>query len=62
MLGGSGTIMGAFFGAIVLADLSTGFSIEGVSANVLYIINGAAILIAMVANVQLTRVRERGGR
>jgi simple sugar transport system permease protein len=62
MLGGSGTIMGAFFGAIVLADLSTGFSIEGVSANVLYIINGAAILIAMVANVQLAKVRERRGR
>jgi simple sugar transport system permease protein len=62
MLGGSGTIIGAFFGAIVLANLSVGFAIEGVSANLLYVINGAAILIAMVANVQLARLRERGGR
>jgi simple sugar transport system permease protein len=62
MLGGSGTIMGAFFGAVVLANLSVGFAIEGVSANLLYVINGAAILIAMVANVQLARLRERGGR
>jgi len=62
MLGGSGTIIGAFFGAIVLANLTTGFAIEGVSANLLYVIDGAAILIAMVANVQLARLRERGGR
>ncbi|HWG00595.1 MAG TPA: ABC transporter permease [Trebonia sp.] len=62
MLGGSGTIMGAFFGAIVLANLSVGFAVQGVSANVIYVIDGAAILIAMVANVQLTRLRERGGR
>jgi simple sugar transport system permease protein len=62
MLGGSGTIIGAFFGAILLATLSVGFAVEGVSANLLYVINGAAILIAMVANVQLARLRERGGR
>jgi simple sugar transport system permease protein len=62
MLGGSGTILGACFGAVVLADLQTGFSVEGISASVIYIIEGAAILIAMVANVWLTRVRERGGR
>jgi simple sugar transport system permease protein len=60
MLGGSGTIIGAFFGAIVIANLTTGFSVEGVSANLLYIIYGAAILIAMVANVTLARLRERG--
>jgi simple sugar transport system permease protein len=62
MLGGSGTIIGACFGAILLATLTVGFTIEGVSANILYVINGAAILIAMVANVQLTKIRERRGR
>ena len=62
MLGGSGTVIGAFFGAIVLANLSVGFAVEGVSANLYYVIEGAAILIAMVANVQLARLRERGGR
>jgi simple sugar transport system permease protein len=60
MLGGSGTIFGAFLGAIVLATLQDGFDIAGISANPLPIIFGGAILIAMVANVQLTRLRQAG--
>ncbi len=60
MLGGSGTILGAFLGAIVLATLTDGFDIIGVSANPLPIIFGGAILVAMVANVQLARLRGSG--
>jgi simple sugar transport system permease protein len=60
MLGGSGTIIGAFLGGIMLAVLINGFSVIGISANPLPIVFGAAILIAMIANVQLTRLRERG--
>jgi simple sugar transport system permease protein len=60
MLGGVGTILGAALGAIVLATLTDGFSILGVSANPLDIIFGGAILIAMIANVQLARLREAG--
>jgi simple sugar transport system permease protein len=60
MLGGSGTILGAFLGAIVLATLTDGFDIIGISANPLYIIFGGAILVAMIANVQLTRLRRAG--
>jgi simple sugar transport system permease protein len=60
MLGGSGTIFGAFLGAIVLATLTDGFDILGVSANPLPIIFGGAILVAMVANVQLARLRGSG--
>ena len=33
MLGGSGTILGAFLGAIVLAVLIDGFNVIGISAN-----------------------------
>jgi simple sugar transport system permease protein len=62
MLGGSGTIIGAFFGALVLAILLNGFPIIGVNADVLSIVFGVAILGAMVVNVQLTRLRERGQR
>lgn len=62
MLGGVGTIIGAFFGAVVLGILLDGFPLVGVSADPLFIIFGAAILVAMVANVQLTRLRERGQR
>jgi simple sugar transport system permease protein len=60
MLGGSGTILGAFLGALVLATLTDGFSILGVSANPLPIIFGGAILVAMIANVQLARLRGAG--
>jgi simple sugar transport system permease protein len=60
MLGGSGTILGAFLGAIVLATLQDGFDIMGISANPLYIVFGGAILVAMIANVQLARLRGAG--
>src|SRR6266536_1843939 len=60
MLGGVGTILGGLLGAIVLATLLDGFQIIGVSANPLNIIFGAAILIAMIANVQLARLRVEG--
>jgi simple sugar transport system permease protein len=60
MLGGIGTVIGAFFGAVVLGLLTDGFDILGVSANPLDIIFGAGVLIAMIANVQLARLRERG--
>jgi simple sugar transport system permease protein len=60
MLGGSGTVLGAFLGAIALATLIDGFDVQGINANAVQIVFGSAILIAMVANVQLARLRERG--
>ena len=60
MLGGSGTIIGAFFGGILIAVLFIGFEVIGISANPLNIFLGAAIILAMIANVQLTRLRDRG--
>jgi simple sugar transport system permease protein len=60
MLGGAGSILGAFFGAAVLAMLLDGFTVMGISANPLPIILGGAILVAMIANVQLARLREAG--
>ncbi len=60
MLGGSGTILGAFLGAIVLALLIDGFNLIGINANVVNMIFGAAVLGAMVINVQLARLRQAG--
>jgi simple sugar transport system permease protein len=60
MLGGSGTIIGAFFGAVVLAILLDGLPLKGVSADPINIVFGAMVLGAMVVNVQLARVRARG--
>jgi simple sugar transport system permease protein len=60
MLGGSGTMIGAFLGAAVLSILTNGFSVIGISAYPLQIFFGAAILIAMIANVQFARLRGEG--
>jgi simple sugar transport system permease protein len=61
MLGGSGTMVGAFLGGAVLAILTDGFDVIGVSASPLEIFFGGAILVAMIANVQFARLRA-GGR
>jgi simple sugar transport system permease protein len=60
LAGGSGSMIGAFLGAFVLAALQDGFNLIGISANLEPIIFGAAILIAMIANVQLARLRRAG--
>jgi len=59
--GGSGTIVGALFGAMVLAILKDGFTLSGVSAYTFDMILGAAILATMVINVHLSRLRAAGG-
>jgi simple sugar transport system permease protein len=60
MLGGSGTILGAFLGGSVLAVLMDGFQVIGISADPLDIFIGGAILISMIANVQFARLRGEG--
>jgi simple sugar transport system permease protein len=60
LAGGSGTIIGAFLGALVLAELLNGFNLIGVNANPMFIVQGVAILIAMIANVYLARLRRAG--
>jgi simple sugar transport system permease protein len=60
LAGGSGTVIGAFLGSFVLAALTDGFNLIGISANPEPIIFGGAILIAMIANVQLARLRRAG--
>jgi len=61
LTGGSGTIIGALIGALALAILQDGFTLNGVSAFTFDIILGAAILVTMAVNVRLTLWRERGG-
>jgi simple sugar transport system permease protein len=61
LTGGSGTIVGAFFGAAVLGILKDGFTLSGVSAYTFDMILGAAILITMLINVRLSLLRAAGG-
>jgi simple sugar transport system permease protein len=61
LTGGSGTIIGAFLGAAVLGILKDGFTLSGVSAYTFNVILGGAILITMLINVHLSRLRAAGG-
>lgn len=61
LLGGSGTVIGAFLGALLLAVLQDGFNIQGINSTTFIVIEGVAILVAMVLNTQLGRLR-RGVR
>jgi simple sugar transport system permease protein len=60
LLGGVGTVTGAFLGALVLTILRNGFTLQGISAYTYNIILGAAILIAMILNVYVARLRGAG--
>jgi simple sugar transport system permease protein len=59
LVGGSGSVVGALFGAFFLEILYDGFTLEGVSAFDFDIIIGAAILVAMVVNIQFQELRAR---
>jgi simple sugar transport system permease protein len=61
LLGGVGTVTGAFLGALVLVILRNGFTLQGISAYTYNIILGVAILIAMILNVYVARLRGAGG-
>lgn len=60
LTGGSGTIIGAFFGAAVLGILKDGFTLSGVSAYTFDMILGGAIIVTMVLNIHLNRLRAAG--
>jgi simple sugar transport system permease protein len=59
LLGGSGTTVGALVGAFVVATLNNGLVMMGAQATVSDIYLGAAIVLAMIMNVQVDRMRAR---
>ena len=60
LAGGSGTMIGLWLGMLVLGILQDGFNLRGISSNKFQIILGFAILLAMIANTYLTRLRSAG--
>jgi simple sugar transport system permease protein len=60
LAGGSGTVLGAAVGALVLAVLRNGFTLLGINADRFFLVLGIAILTAMVLNVYLARARTSG--
>jgi simple sugar transport system permease protein len=61
LLGGSGTVVGALLGALLLGIVFDGFNLTGVSANAFNVVLGIAILVAMILNVSLIVLRKRLG-
>jgi simple sugar transport system permease protein len=60
LFGGSGTIIGAALGVLVLAVLSLGFTLQGVNAYTFDLVLGIAIIVSMAFNVTLERIRQSG--
>jgi simple sugar transport system permease protein len=60
LAGGSGTMIGALLGMFVLAELQDGFNLIGFNANAIFLITGSAILVSMIANQYLARLRRAG--
>jgi simple sugar transport system permease protein len=61
LAGGEGTAIGALIGALFLGVLRDGLTLQGVNADYLDFILGVAILVAMVINVYVGRVRKGSG-
>jgi simple sugar transport system permease protein len=61
LLGGVGTVTGAFLGALVLVILRNGFTLQGIDADTFNVVLGVAILVAMILNVYVARLRGAGG-
>jgi simple sugar transport system permease protein len=59
LAGGSGTVVGAFLGAIVLGVLRDGLTIKGISSSTYNIILGIAIIASMFLNAMANRLRIR---
>ena len=59
LIGGSGTVVGALLGALLLGIVYDGFNLTGISANPFDVVLGGAILVAMLLNVNLTKLRTR---
>jgi len=60
LFGGSGTIIGAALGVLVLAVLNLGFTLQGISAYTFDLVLGIAIIVSMALNVTLERLRQSG--
>jgi simple sugar transport system permease protein len=57
LAGGSGTVVGALLGALLLGVLNDGLIITGVNADYLNFYLGLAIILAMAANTYVGRAR-----
>lgn len=62
LLGGSGTVIGAMFGALLLGIINDGFNLIGVNAYAFDVVIGIAVVVAMLLNVYVSSLRKRALR
>ena len=60
MLGGVGTMIGMWFGVLVLGELQDGFNLRGISSYKYLMIEGGAIIVFMIVNTYLSKLRGSG--
>jgi len=60
MTGGSGSMIGLWLGVLALGILNDGLNLRGFPADKFQVILGAAILVAMIANTYLSKLRGAG--
>lgn len=59
LLGGSGTVIGALFGALLLAVIQNGFTLTGVNAYAFDVVIGIAVVAAMLLNSYISVLRRK---
>ncbi len=59
LLGGSGTVVGALFGALLLGVINDGFNLIGVNAYAFDVVIGIAVVVAMLLNTYLASLRRK---
>lgn len=53
--GGRGTVLGVFFGALIMATLAKGMSLMGVGPELKYMVRGSVLVLAVWMDTRLNR-------
>jgi D-xylose transport system permease protein len=61
LFGGSGRVMSALLGALVVASVENGMGLLGLSAGIKFIITGLVLLMAVLVDALARRRRARSG-
>ena len=61
LFGGSGNVMSAFMGALIIASVENGMGLLGLPSGVKFVVNGLVLLVAVLIDAFSRRYRESAG-
>ena len=61
LFGGSGSVMSAFLGALIIASVENGMGLLGLPSGVKFVVNGLVLLVAVLIDAFSRRSRESSG-